>query len=359
VSPLELLRKLGRWVLLSVVRLVLPTRDGAPRIDVHDLHKVLLVRVDPRLGNVLLTTPLARALDRGIPGAEVHWLVASKFRPVLEGLPFLEVVLPFDKRDFFLRPWRFVGLVLRLRRERYDVAIDASHWHAFSFTSAALTFATGAPIRIGHARHESSRFLTHAVAHRPEHASEVDAKLELLAPLGLAPAGRQLETKLGAGGRSQEEILELLSRAGVPSGRHVALNPGGRKADHRWSAAGFGAVAKRLAECGRVPVVYWGPGEEPLAREVVTASEGTAHLAPPTDIAQLAAAFRESEWVVTNDTGPMHLAAAVGARTIAIAIAVDAARWVHEQPGFVAIQAQALEETVNRIVAAIQVTSSV
>ena len=307
---------------------------------------------------MLLTTPLARALKKGLPEAQLHWLVASRFRQAVEGLSFVDVVIPFDKGDFFLRPWRFWRLISSLRRGQYDVAVDASHWHAFSLTSAALTLASGAPVRIGHDRGASPRFLTHSVVHQSEHSSDIDAKLELLEPLRLAAAGRQLETGMGSGRGSQDHIRDLLSHAGVPGGPQIALNPGGRKADHRWSARGFGAVARRLAQAGRIPVVYWGPGEEPIAREVVAASAGAAHLAPRTDVAQLAAAFRVSEWVVTNDTGPMHLAAAVGARTVAIGLTSDAGRWFHDQPGFVSVDADGLDETVDRIIGAIQITTS-
>jgi ADP-heptose:LPS heptosyltransferase len=306
---------------------------------------------------VLLTTPLARAVHQGLPGVSLHWLVSAKLATALDGLPFVDRIVSFEKRDFFVRPWRVIGMLAGLRRERYDAAIDASHWHAFSFTSAALVWASGAPMRIGHERGESPRFLTHPVRHEPR-AGEVESKLELLAPLGVAAAGSQLETRLGLAESQRVGLSRMLDAAGIPVGRRIALNPGGRKPDHRWSPEGFAAVARRLASSGWVPVVYWGPGEQSIARQVVAASSGAAHLAPATDVPQLAAAFRVSDWVITNDTGPMHLAAAVGARTVAIGLTRDATRWMHDQPGFVTIQSDGTEQTVDRIVQAIEATSA-
>ncbi len=314
-------------------------------------RKILLIRVDPRLGNVLLTTPLARALKAGLPEGELHWLVAAKLVSAIQGLPYVDRVIPFEKRDFLVRPWRAVALIRRIRAERYDVAIEASHWHAVSRTHLALARLSGAPMRIGHDRGSARRFLTHAVPHHAEAVSDVDAKLELLSPLGLGAAGKQLETPLGSSTEDREEVQRALAAAGVAEARWVALNPGGRKADHRWSPEGFGAVARKLADRDLVPVVFWGPGEEDIARAVIRASGGRAHLGPPTDVRQLAAAFRSSRAVVTNDTGPMHLAAAVGAPTIAVMLTADSDRWVHGQPGFVAVKAGPIESTAERIAA--------
>src|SRR4029077_5754666 len=93
------------------------------------------------------------------------------------------------------------------------------------------------------------------------------------------------------------------------AGRFAALNPGARKEDHLWPPERFAALARGLPLRS---VVFWGPGEEPLAKAGVAASRGAADLAPPTDLQELAAAFRAAALVVTNDTGPMHLAVACG-----------------------------------------------
>ena len=126
-----------------------------------------------------------------------------------------------------------------------------------------------------------------------------------------------LQTALGLEGEAQMRAL---------MGPSVVLNPGARKADHRWPVAKFAEAAARIAKgTGLTAWLAWGPGEESLAREVAAASG--AKLLPPTDLAGLAAAFRAASVVVTNDTGPLHLAVAVGAPTIAIFLNEDRARW--------------------------------
>ena len=124
----------GRGVRL-IARLahrILPLPESAPAPD--DIRSVLVVRTDDRVGNVLLTLPLVRALQRALPRARVDFLIAARRTYVVEGLRDLHLVR-FERRAGPFAWFRF----LRGLRGRYDVAIDAAHWHAFSLTSALLS----------------------------------------------------------------------------------------------------------------------------------------------------------------------------------------------------------------------------
>ena len=318
------LQSLGRALLLGLVRLCYRSSAPGGPIDARALRRLLVIRVDPRVGDVLLTTPLLRALRRGLPEARIDLLIAAGKEPLVAGLA--DRLVPFSKKDFFRHPLRFWRALRALRRERSDAVIEAAHWHAFSFTSSWLAQATRAPIRIGHDRGEARRFLTHAVPKDPQNAREVPSKLELLGPLAIAPAGEALETTVDRAAPVQP-LLDALARLGA--GRPwAAFNPGARKADRRWSPAGFGHLAERLSrELDVTPLSLWGPGERAIAEAVVAASNGAARLAPPTNLAELAAAFRHSALVVTNDTGPMHLAVATGAKVLAVLTFEDGPRW--------------------------------
>jgi ADP-heptose:LPS heptosyltransferase len=321
------LQDLGRAALLRGLQWTYPTPLlPAPAIDPKALRKVLVVRTDTRVGNVLLTTPLVRALRRGLPGARVDFLVADGKQGLVEGLA--DRVIPFQKQDFFRAPWRFWSLMSSLQRERYDVAIEAGHWHAFSFTSGWVTAYTHAAVRVGHRRGAAERFLTHPLDKDLTVEREVPSKLELLRPLGVAADGEQLDTTVDAApevGREADALAAQLS-GGRPL---VSMNPGARKVTHRWPAEAYGALARRLADGGAQPVVLWGPGEEAIADAVVAASGGAAVRAPPTRLPLLAGLFRRSQLVVTNDTGPMHLAVATGAPVVAVLLAEDGGRWSH------------------------------
>jgi ADP-heptose:LPS heptosyltransferase len=326
---LEMLRKLGRWLLLALFQLLPEGRGGA--ID-GPVRSVLVVRTDDRVGNLLLTTPLLAALRAGLPNARLGLLCAARRSPAVEGTGLYDDLWRFEKRDFFRHPLRFAGFCLALRRARYQVAIEAGHFHAFSFTSAALTRWSGAPVRIGHRRKPAGRFLSHAVEKDDAVRYDAAAKLELLRPLGIQASLVPLQTALG---RSRvEEFRQLMGRA-------LVLYPGARKLDHRWAAQAFAEAGRQIAVRNRLSAwIAWGPGEEVLAQQVAQqfGHESPAELLPATDLEGLAAAFRAASLVLINDTGPMHLAVAVGAPTLAVFLGDDADRWASPQANASAIR---------------------
>ncbi len=344
MSILGFVQRLGRAVLEALVRVVFWPGRAVP-IEREQIRKVLVVRIDTRVGNLLLTTPLLRALKSGLPEARIDLLLAAGKESLVAGLPFVDRVIAFRKQDFFVAPWKLWRLLRSLRAEHYDVAIEAGHFHAFSFTSSALARFSGARIRIGHRRGLSERFLTHAVEHLPAHVNDVEARLELLGPLSVAPGSVELETRLG---REGPKVLALLTEK-LPKNRFVALNIGARKPDHRWEPERFGELAARLKERGLVPLVLWGPGEQTLAEQVRTSSRDTAVIGPPTDLEELAATFRVASVVVANDTGPMHLANAVGARLVCCFLAEDAERWAHPGENFIGVRVREVQDPVGEV----------
>jgi ADP-heptose:LPS heptosyltransferase len=294
------------------------------------VRRLLVIRTDERVGNQLLTTPLLRALKRGMPHAEVHLLASARHASVASRR-HVDRVIPFEKRLAFRRPWRIVALLRALRRTRYDVIVEAGHWTEFSLTASLLgRLATGAGAVVGHARGDSPRFLSHPVEHDPANENEVQAKLELLRPFGLTPQGLAPETDLGRDPALAAQLLATM-RVAAP---YAVLNPGARLAQRRWSPEAQARVASGLAARGLATIVVWGPGEEGIARAV--AETGAARLAPPTDLEALAALLRQARLCVSNDSGPMHLAVAVGTPTVGIFVASDAARWQHKLPLFAA-----------------------
>jgi ADP-heptose:LPS heptosyltransferase len=317
-----------------------PLRGGRPRHD--ELRRVLVVRPDDRVGNALLTVPLAAALRDALPGARVDLLLARRRTAVGEGLPGIRVV-PFEKTDAFRHPGRFIRFLRRLRREQYDAVVDAAHWHAFSLTSALLSRVAARRWLVGADR--GAAFLySHAEPPPPAGTPEVSAKLLLLRGLGLAPPSRPaLQTALGL---EQESWAAQVTR---DLGSFAAINPGARKVDHRWPAERFSQLARALRERGVAALITWGPGEELLARAVAEGACGAARIAPPTDLAQLAALFRRAAVVIANDTGPMHLAVACGAKVIALLHAPEEERWTHPGPRFEAL----VSPEVSKVVAAV------
>lgn len=318
-------RRFKRWAGTVLGRALGGWFAGVRRGPPANVQKILVVRIDERVGNVLLTTPLIKALTERFPQAQIDVLVAASKARIIQGLARL---VPYEKKDAFRRPSAYFKALWSLRRRRYDVVIDASHWHHFSLSSAVLLAWTAAPLRIAHERGNAALFATDTVP-APPSEPEIKTKLRLLGPLGFDVRTASMETPLGTAPKAVEMVEAWKKQEGLLNLPVVSLAPGSRKHDHRASEAVFSALGKSALEAGAKVVVLWGPGEELLAQRVRAKVGNAAKIAPPTDLDQLAAFMRSSAAVIANDTGPMHLSVACGAPTIALFKGADPVRWGH------------------------------
>lgn len=315
-------RILGRIFLRASRRSAVGERAGGapwPR-------RILVVRIDERVGNVVLTVPVVLALAEAFASAEVDWLVSASKVSLLDG-PFR--VLAFGRRDWLVHPFRLGWLLWGLRRRRYDVAVDASHWHRPSLTSALIVAWSGAAMRIGHAGLRGVGYHTHRIEPPVAEEPEVKTKMRLLEPLGIrCPATVDIRLKIGMREPEASRMRTWLRGQGLEVGAFAAVYPGGRKADHRVPSDVFVSLIRFLQERGVAALVLWGPGEGDLARAVAAEVDGSL-CAPSTSLGELAALFASSALAVTNDTGPMHLAVATGVRTLSLFRTSSATRWRH------------------------------
>jgi heptosyltransferase-3 len=315
-------------------------RGTSPPIATACLRRILVVRTDDRVGNVLLTTPLMRALREGLPHVAIDWLIASRRSSLVDGLFLADSLVPYERKKAARNPIALGRLLWRLRSAQYDAVIDAAHYDTFSLTAALMTRWSGAPIRIGHERGDAAHYYTHPVA-VPSDPYDVAAKLSLLEPLGLRSCGYEMETCAGTSQATKDRADALLAQVGVAPGGFFIVNPGARKTDRRFPANRMGEFSKRIAEAsGLTALIVWGPGEEELAQDARHAAGAHAFVAPPTDLDLLAALLRRSALLLTNDTGPMHLGVACGAPTLALFTQEDWWRWGHPIPSFRALDAR-------------------
>jgi lipopolysaccharide heptosyltransferase I len=288
---------------------------------------MLIVRLGA-LGDVVHAIPVAAALRRAFPSARIDWLVSAKHRAILDLVPVIDRRLVIDDRPSRGarqagedRGGTSLGAAIReLRRARYDVAFDLQGL----IKSAVLARSSGAARSVGF----SSRYVRERLArlfytdaydpgggglfdpHETRHV--VDINLGLLSAIGLTAARPEfpIDAVDSAAARA------IGDRTG---GRYALLNPGAAWPNKRWPPARLAAVAVALRERhGLRSVVLWGPGEEAIATEVVAGAEGAAMLAPETSIGDLVALARGAALMVSGDTGPTHVAAALGTPIVGI-----------------------------------------
>lgn len=283
------------------------------------IRRLLIVKLGA-LGDVVHAIPVAAALRRTFPSARIDWLVSARHRGILDLVPALDRRLAISDRADAGRGTGMLQSIRELRREGYDVAIDLQGL----LKSAVLARGSGARRVIGfsaaYARERlAPLFYTEAfdpgrggMYHPDDTSHVVRTNLEVLEPLGVRVSAPEFPIE-------PVESAVATDVARRTGGRFVLVNPGAAWPNKRWPAARFGAVAAALQRArGLMSVVLWGPGDQPLAEDVVAGSGGSAMLAPPTSIADLVALARAAALMISGDTGPAHIASAVGTPIVGI-----------------------------------------
>jgi len=279
------------------------------------------------VGDVVHALPVAAALRTRFPHGRVTWVVERREATLVEGNPDLDDVVRVDTRNWRrLRELTSLRDALgRLRRARFDVAVDLQG----NVKSGLLTAATGARVRIGFAalrcREPANALFTNRRVEPPPSARHVvDQLLSLLAPLG-GPTGPPMFWLPSPPAAEAAAEAFFVGHGLKAADRVVVLNPGAGRPDKRWPLARFIELARRLRlAVGATVVVAWGPSEREQAHAI---AEGAgALLAPPTSLDGLLALLRRVSVVVASDTGPLHMAAAVGVPCVGLYGPTDPSR---------------------------------
>jgi heptosyltransferase-1 len=266
------------------------------------------------MGDVIHALPLAENAHRA--GAEVAWLVERPFAGLLEDNPHCAEILVADTKRWRRRP--SLGALSTLRRKilgfRPDLAIDAQGlWKSAIAARASNATVTGFSAR---ERREPASALLCGIQVTPDPAAPhvVDRNLALLEAAGIPVATRAPDARFLL---SRESPAAASFLAGVPRPFFV-VHPGAARAEKAWGEERFAALARGLRrERGLTPVVSWGPGDEKRV-EKMRGLLPEAPVAPALDFAGLAHVARASALFAAGDTGPVHLADAVGSPTLAL-----------------------------------------
>jgi lipopolysaccharide heptosyltransferase I len=304
----------------------------ASRLIMPEFRRILLIKLSS-LGDIINALPTAAALRRVFPSASVTWLVKREWAEVLEANPHIDRVMTLD---FSMRGWS--SAVAAIRSVRFDLAVDLQGL----FRSALLGWLSGAPVRVGFAagREGSSWFYTRRVPMPPSVLHAVDRCLMLARDLGASPEAAGLEFPLPEDPAAESRVSRWLFAQGVAPGAVLAaVNPSPRWPTKQWSPASFAAVADRLQTEGVVVVIVGAPADRSVVDDVIgRMRQPPVDLCGKTGLKDLIALFRRLQVVITNDSGPMHLAAALGTPVVAIFGPTDPARNGPYGPGHVVLQ---------------------
>lgn len=272
-----------------------------------DRPKILIVRLSA-LGDVVLTLPVACELRRRFPGAYLTWAVESSFAPVLEQHPALDEVIVLPRG--WAKSWQGLRRVWEtMRGHDFDFVIDVQSLSR----SALVARFTGAKPRIGFGRPQGREIApwlaTHLCYATKTHV--VERFLELLAVLGIDQP--QVTFDLHESVEEAHWAEATLHQFGLQP-PFAAINPGAGWPSKLWCPYRFAQVAEYLnRQCGMPVLVLWGNQAEREWAKIITRHGGKyTFLAPPTNIRQMMALLRRASLMIGCDTGPLHIAAALG-----------------------------------------------
>ena len=269
------------------------------------------------LGDVVHALPVLAALRSRWPEARFAWVVNRGLRALLDGHPDLDEVIPFDRSRARLTPRGVASIsrfLLGLRRHKFDLTIDLQGL----LRSGIMTRATGAPVRVGmaDAREGAGRFYTHRIASADPEAHAVDRLLRVAEAFGAEVDPPRFTVAIG----DADSAWARNTLKSVPRPR-IAVNVGARWLTKRWPPEQFAAVARKaVAMRGAGLVLVGAPEDRPLV-DALKAALGPIEaldLCGGTTLPQLAAIASQVDVFLSNDTGPLHLAAAAGARTVGV-----------------------------------------
>jgi lipopolysaccharide heptosyltransferase I len=274
--------------------------------------RILISRMSA-IGDCILTLPVACALRDHFPDAYIGWVVEKRAAPMVRGHQALDAVIEIE-RGWFTSPSGIRSTRSVLREHNFEISIDCQ-----GLTKSALAgYLSGAKQRIGFqgsSGGELSRVLNN-VKVAPVFNHVTDRSLELLIPLEIHSPKVRWQLPLASAARS----WAVRWRRSIRANKIAVLNPGATWPSKLWEADRFAATARYLRDrYAYHSVAVWGTFEERLmAEQIVACSGGAVSLAPDTDLHHLGALIETAHLFISGDTGPLHMAVAVGTDTIGL-----------------------------------------
>jgi lipopolysaccharide heptosyltransferase II len=288
-------------------------------------RNILCIRLDA-IGDVIMTTPAMRALKAGhadrqltlltsSSGAAIAPLIAEVDRVIVHNAPWLKTIVPHDPGSEF-------ALIEQLQKLKFDAAVIFTVYSQNPLPSAFLCYLARIPLRLAHCHENPYQLLTNWVKD-PEPGQyirhEVQRQLDLVKTIGCTVADPCLKLTFSDG--ALEKVQDILQDAGVAiASPWIVIHPGSTAASRRYSPEQFAIVASRLVREFGIQIIFTGTASERSLVDFIQSEMdvGSVSLVDILSLHELAALLSFTPVFITNNTGPMHIAAAVQTPTVAL-----------------------------------------
>lgn len=279
--------------------------------------KILIIKLRA-IGDVVMSTVVLDNLRAAYPKARIDFLTETESKDIVFGNPILNQVLVFDRKrvarlPFWKKMKENLHLIARIRNQKYDIVFDFFG----NPRSAWLTFLSGAETRIGY-NYRFRKFAYNVVAHsRADQVHEVDWHLDALKEMELPIKEKRISVAIGEGSKNLAETF--WHEAGLAGYPVIAIHFSGGWPTKKWPLDRFAHLIDLLSQKYDAKIILvWGPGEKDEAEKLQGLATAPTTLIPKTTLKQLAAILAKADLMVTTDSGPMHIAAAMGTPCVAL-----------------------------------------
>jgi lipopolysaccharide heptosyltransferase I len=277
--------------------------------------KNILITKPSSLGDIVLALPALRALRMSFPEAKISWLIRPEFAQLIENHPYLDEIITFDRKllgKAWFHPGAFgalMSLIRKLRRSKFDIVFDFQGL----FRTAFLAWLSGCKKRFGmaNAREFATIFYTHKVPQDIESIHMVDYYLKIIQAAGASEFG--VEFVFPPNPNAEDSVGRLLASHGIED-NYAVLISGSAHQDKCWPPERFAQLADKISSQYGLSIVATGSASEADIVEKIKekANVPIASIAGQTSLSELVALLKCARLVVSNDTGPGHIAAALG-----------------------------------------------
>lgn len=276
-------------------------------INFSDLHKILIVAAI-HIGDVVLSTPMTRALKTRFPNTAIDLLVSPPAKEAAQHNPYCDniILCDLDQRS----PAKMHEIIERLKKERYDLAITLN----YDAPGAMLAWLSGAPHRIGHGADAQNKFLTHIIAPPIQLLHESEKQLQLLKPLGITGQNSAIDFIV-----SPAELENAAAKIKLTTHRPLIIFCPFSSHPHKdWTMAGWITLLNYFSP--KAQCILIGSEKDRTYLDEINAQAGSAALvaAGSLTLGESAALIKAADLFVTVDTGPMHIAQAFTTPVIAL-----------------------------------------
>ena len=280
------------------------------------MKRILVTRTD-RIGDVILSLPAIKAMRKAFPDAYIAVMVQPRIDDILKGNPNIDEVIVYDKNKKHKGILKNLGFIKGLRSKKFDMVLNLHSTKRINL----LCFLAGIPRRIGYARGKADFLLTDKIEYTKKlgEKHEAEYSLDILRYLGINPEFSN--PSICVQQEDVEKAGEMLKSLGINNGeKFVILHAGASCKSKMWPLENFAKTGDMLIENLKIKVmINLAPGQVDLGEKVRGMMKNKpVFFCDPTTLGELAALFKKANLVISNDSGPAHIAAAVGCPVISI-----------------------------------------